>query len=277
MTALDEQSVDRSFDVFRAGFQAALYASFADHLGRLHWDRTRIETVQRDRLRALLTVAKEQPPFHARRLARIDPATFELGDLPRLPVMSKAEMMAAFDDVTTDRRLTRAVAEETIGATTTVPRPIDGELLVLASGGSSGTRGLFAFDVAAFAEYAASILRPAMARRADAGDSPAASGPLVIVAAASAIHATGAAPPLLADPAGVRIGPRHPAARRDRRSPQRPPTRGAVRLPEHARPARRRAESRPPAHHPAIGQRQQRGALRDSPARHPRRVRRTAR
>jgi phenylacetate-coenzyme A ligase PaaK-like adenylate-forming protein len=198
MTAREEQSVDRSFDVFRAGFQAALSAAFADHLGRLDWDRTRIEAVQRDRLRTLLTVAKERSPFHARRLAHIDPATFELGDLLRLPVMSKVEMMAAFDDVTTDRRLTRAVAEETIGATATVPRPIDGELLLLASGGSSGTRGLFAFDVAAFAEYAASILRPAMARRAAAGDSPAASGPLVIVAAASAIHATGAAPPLLA-------------------------------------------------------------------------------
>jgi phenylacetate-coenzyme A ligase PaaK-like adenylate-forming protein len=174
-----------------------LAASVADHLERLNWDRTRIETMQRDRLRALLTIAIERSPFHARRLSHIDPATFELGDLARLPVMSKTEMMAAFDDVPTDRRLTRAVAEETIAATTTVPRPIDGELLVLASGGSSGTRGLFAFDVAAFAEYAASLLRPAIARPVAAGGSPAPGGPLVIVAAASAIHATGAAPPLL--------------------------------------------------------------------------------
>jgi phenylacetate-CoA ligase len=198
MSAPDERPVDRTFDVFRAAFQAALSASIPDHVGRLNWDRARIEAMQRDRLRALLTIAIERSPFHARRLAGIDPATFELGDLPRLPVMSKAEMMASFDDVATDRRLTRGVAENTIAATTFVPRPIDGELLVLASGGSSGTRGLFAFDVAAFAEYAASILRPAVARRAAAGDSPPSSGPLVIVAAASAIHATGAAPPLLA-------------------------------------------------------------------------------
>jgi phenylacetate-CoA ligase len=198
MTGRHERSVDRTFDAFRDGFHAALSASVADHVGRLTWDWARIEAMQRDRLRALLRIAIERSPFHARRLTGIDPETFELADLPRLPVMSKAEMMAAFDHVTTDRRLTRALADDTIGATTTVPRPIDGELLVLASGGSSGTRGLFAFDVAAFAEYAASILRPAIARRAATGAPPAPTGPLVIVAAASAIHATGAAPPLLA-------------------------------------------------------------------------------
>jgi phenylacetate-coenzyme A ligase PaaK-like adenylate-forming protein len=111
--------------------------------------------------------------------------------------MTKAEMMNAFDDVITDRRLSRAAADEAITATGTVPRPIAGELIVLASGGSSGTRGLFAFDVEAFAEYAATLMRPAAARRAAAPDDRR-DGPTVIVAAASAIHATGAAPPLLA-------------------------------------------------------------------------------
>ena len=196
MTRLEQRPVYHAFDVFRAGFQAALSARVGDHLERLKWDRTRIEALQRDRLRGLLAIAIERSPFHARRLSGIDPDTFELGDLARLPVMSKAEMMAAFDDVTTDRRLTRAAADDAIGSTTTVPRPIDGELLVLASGGSSGARGLFGFDVAAFAEYAASILRPAMARRSAGGGPP--SGPLAIVAASSAIHATGAAPALLA-------------------------------------------------------------------------------
>jgi phenylacetate-coenzyme A ligase PaaK-like adenylate-forming protein len=196
MTGLEERPVDSTFDVFRAGFQAALSACIGDHLGRLDWDRPRIEAMQRDRLRALLAIAIERSPFHARRLSGVDPDTFELDDLGRLPVMTKAEMMAAFDDVTTDRRLTRAAADAAIASTTTVPRPIDGELLVLASGGSSGSRGLFGFDVAAFAEYAASIMRPAMARSVAAGGPP--GGPLVIVAAASAIHATGAAPALLA-------------------------------------------------------------------------------
>jgi phenylacetate-CoA ligase len=180
---------------FRDQFQAALFGSVPDHIDRLTWDRARVEAHQLQRLRALLAVAIERSPFHARRLSGIDPTTFELADLARLPVMTKAEMMHHFDDVVTDRRLTRATAEATITATGNMPRPIDGELVVLASGGSSGTRGLFAFDATAFAEYAASLIRPVAARRAAAGQS---TGPTVIVAAASAIHATGAAPPLLA-------------------------------------------------------------------------------
>jgi phenylacetate-coenzyme A ligase PaaK-like adenylate-forming protein len=197
MNAIVEQSRGELLARFRDRFQAMLAESMPGHLDRLTWGRTRIETLQRDRLRALLTIAIERSAYHARRLRGIDPDTFQLADLPRLPVMTKAEMMNSFDDVVTDRRLSRAVAEEAITATTTVPRPIDGDLIVLASGGSSGTRGLFAFDVDAFAEYAASIVRPAAAWRAAAGLQER-GGPTVIVAAASAIHATGAAPPLLA-------------------------------------------------------------------------------
>ena len=102
---------------FRDQFQAALFGSVPDHIDRLTWDRARIEAHQLQRLRALLAVAIERSPFHARRLSGIDPTTFELADLARLPVMTKAEMMHHFDDVVTDRRLTRATAEATITAT----------------------------------------------------------------------------------------------------------------------------------------------------------------
>ena len=48
--------------------------------------------------RALLARAVERSPFHAERgCAAIDPGRFELADLPRLPVMAKAQMMADFD------------------------------------------------------------------------------------------------------------------------------------------------------------------------------------
>jgi phenylacetate-CoA ligase len=45
------------------------------------------------RLRALLARAIDGSPFHAARLAGIDPARFELADLPQLPVTTKAQMM----------------------------------------------------------------------------------------------------------------------------------------------------------------------------------------
>ena len=82
-----------TLEPFRDQFQAALFGSVPDHIDRLTWDRERIEAHQLQRLRALLAVAIERSPFHARRLSGIDPTTFELADLARLPVMTKAEMM----------------------------------------------------------------------------------------------------------------------------------------------------------------------------------------
>ena len=223
-------------DQFRGRFQAALFGSLAEHVERLTWDHARVEAFQRERLRTLLAVAIERSPFHTRRLTAIDQATFELADLTRLPVMTKAELMCQFDDVSADRRLSLAAADEAISATGTEPRPVGGELIVLASGGSTGTRGVFAFDADSFAEYAATLLRPAVARRS--GAALAASGPTVIVAAGSAIHATGAGPALLeGSPVAFTRAARHPAARRHRGQAQRTATRRPVRLSEHPRRA----------------------------------------
>jgi hypothetical protein len=127
-----------AFDSFRRRAQRALFASLPDHIDRLDWDRARILTEQRERCRALLAVAKEQSPFHAGRLRGLDPGTFELDDLVRLPVMTKAEMMDAFDDVVTDHRLNRAIVEHAVAATTTEPVPIAGDHVVLTTGGSTG-------------------------------------------------------------------------------------------------------------------------------------------
>src|SRR6185503_2691129 len=161
------------FERFRRRAQGPLFDSMPDHVSRLGWSCARIEAVQRAQLRALLATARRRSPFHARRLTGVDPDTFELADLRRLPVMTKAEMMACFDEVVTDRRVTRAAAERVIEATTTTPLTIDGDFTVVTSGGSSGLRGLFVFDPPAMATFAATILRPLMARlRASGGPPP---------------------------------------------------------------------------------------------------------
>jgi len=191
---------------FRARAQDALFGGIDEHIERLSWSRQQIAEVQRDRLRALLAVAAERSPFHARRLAGIDPAGVELEDLPRVPVMTKAEMMAAFDEIVTDPRARRAAAEAAIAATTSTPVPIDDELVVLASGGSSGQRGLFALSVTSFAEYACTLMRPTMARLRALGGLPPGGIKLAIVGADSAIHATGVAPAVL-DGGPIRFRP----------------------------------------------------------------------
>jgi phenylacetate-coenzyme A ligase PaaK-like adenylate-forming protein len=182
---------------FRERVQEYLFGAIDEHVERLTWSTERITEVQRDRLRALLAVAVERSPFHVRRLAGIDPATFEPADLARLPIMTKAEMVTHYDEIVTDPRLRRGGAEAAVAATTATPVPIDGELLVLASGGTSGRRGLFAFSAASFAEFGCTLMRPTMARLRALGGPPPGGMEVAMVAADSAIHATGAVPAVL--------------------------------------------------------------------------------
>ena len=69
-----------------------------EHLDRLGWSTERIAAHQRDALRRLLRIAIDHSPFHAARLHGVEPERFELSDLVSLPIMTKAEMIAAYDD-----------------------------------------------------------------------------------------------------------------------------------------------------------------------------------
>jgi phenylacetate-CoA ligase len=177
-------------DALRARYGEAFGTRLGDHIQRLSWDTGRLAGHQRERLRALLACAIERSPFHARRLGGIDPARFELGDLPGLPVMSKEQMVADFDELVTDRRLTRARAESHLMASVNEASLLSGRYVILASGGSSGLRGLFVQTIEEFAEFSASVLRRLVARLAAAGPPP--DGvPVALVGAASPIHASG--------------------------------------------------------------------------------------
>ena len=112
-------------------------------------------------------------------------------DLSALPVMTKSDVITEFDDVLTDRRLTRALVEEALAATGTEPRPVLGEYLAFASGGSSGQRGVFVHDRGAQVQFVASVSRGLVARIAATGGPPPGGLPVAIVAAGSAVHLTG--------------------------------------------------------------------------------------
>jgi len=183
-------------ETLRSRTQAQLLARLPEHVGRLGWDAERVRTHQRDELRNLLTHAVRYSPFHARRLAGLDPAEVEPEDVSSLPVMTKAQMMAELDDIVTDRRLNREVIESTLAGTGTEPRLLFDNYVCLTSGGSSGTRGVFVLDVAALVGFMCSIVRPGVARMgAAAGTAPGRLPPgglvMAMVGAASAVHATG--------------------------------------------------------------------------------------
>ena len=186
------------FEPFRARCSRRFYERIGDHAARLGWDSERIRGFQTSRLRALLATAVARSPFHAERLRDVRPETARLEDLAAVPTMTKADLMARFDDVVTDRRITRELAERAIAATRDEPIVVHDGFLVLASGGSSGKRGIFVYDEEALVELNAAIVRPMMARMNAMGGPPTGGLDMALVAADSPIHATGSAPRLIA-------------------------------------------------------------------------------
>jgi phenylacetate-coenzyme A ligase PaaK-like adenylate-forming protein len=168
-----------------------------EHLERLTWPSTRIVAYQREQLRGLLGHAAVHSPFYRDRLVGIDPHTFELDELAQLPAMTKAEMMERFDEVCTDRRLTRAVVDAHVRRLGEDLELLEGEYVVFASGGSSGRRGLFVRHHTELPDYLATVLRSGMADVAGVfGWPPPFRLAVTVVAAPTAVHATRASAPL---------------------------------------------------------------------------------
>ena len=178
-------------DVLRTRLAEGLAGHLPQHLQRLSWDADRLADHQRQRLRALLAHAVERSPFHARRLRGIDADRFEVADLEQVPVMTKAEMMASFDEVVTDRRLGLRVVEEHLARSAVEPSLLLDAYVCLVSGGCSGLRGVFVQTVGEYADFVASINRPAMARMIAGGGPPPEGMLIAFVAASSPVHSTG--------------------------------------------------------------------------------------
>ncbi len=203
------EGVPAASERLRERAAAELAARLPGHLSRLGWDRARLAAHQRDRLRQLLAHAAAHSPFHARRLAGIDVERFEVADLPRLPVMTKAAMMAGFDDVVTDRRLSLRRVQAHLDASQTHASLLLDEYVCLASGGSSGLRGVFVQTVGEYMDFMASFMRAGAARSAAGGARPGGALPgspiLAVVAAASPVHSSGLASATIGSP--VRLVP----------------------------------------------------------------------
>jgi phenylacetate-CoA ligase len=174
-----------------AMMSAQLTRRLGPHTERLGWDAGQLARHQRERLRLLLAHAAGHSPFHTRRLRGLDPGRFELADLPRLPVMTKAQMMAQFDAVVTDRRLSLRLVEQHLAASLHTPGLLLGQYVCLTSGGSSGLRGVFVQTLGEYADFVASLFRPGYARALAAGGPPPEGLMLALVAAASPVHSSG--------------------------------------------------------------------------------------
>ena len=182
----------------RNALATELLAAYPELIERTGWDREQLLAHQRVRLQSLLRDAVAGSPFHARRLAGIDPAEVDPTDLSALPVMTKAQMMDELDDVLIDRAPTRAEVEETLAETGDEQRVMRDRYIAFTSGGSSGVRGVFVYDVRAAVGFIGPLTR-GLAARIQAMDAVPPGGLSIgMVGARSAVHPTGAAQGLTA-------------------------------------------------------------------------------
>jgi phenylacetate-CoA ligase len=170
-----------------------------EHVQRLRWPAERLRQERRQRLRELLRVAAGSSPWHRERLAGIDPDGFEEADLAGLPPMTKDDLMANWDGVVTDRRLSLDLVEDHLAGLDSDAYLLD-EVHAVASGGSSGRRGIFVFGWSAWATAYAGFLRPAVWDRAVTPDLAAAPLRMAMVGARNATHMTSALPQTFANP-----------------------------------------------------------------------------
>jgi phenylacetate-CoA ligase len=129
-----------------------------DHVERLSWTAERIEHEQTERLRALLRAAVAGSPWHRQRLTDLDVEQVTLTDLEQLPVMTKDDLMDHWDEIVTDPRLTLEIVNDHLQSITTDTYLFD-EVHAVASGGSSGRRGVFAWGWEAWASASVGLIR----------------------------------------------------------------------------------------------------------------------
>lgn len=123
------------------------------------WEAERLRAHQRERLLAIVRHAAIHSPYYRERFAGID-LSDDL-DLAALPRLDKATMLDRFDELVTDRRLTLAGVEQhltgTEGADPNTDPMLLGEYRAMASGGTSGHRGVFVYGRADWTETLAGL------------------------------------------------------------------------------------------------------------------------
>lgn len=187
-----------TYQATRLLHQAHAAEQLLHHFDQLTWSPERLREHRERRLRRLLVLARERSPWHRQRLSGLDLDRLELdrldeAQLEAIPPMTKHDLMANFDQIVTDPRLTlRSVEDHLAGLQS------DAYLLeryhAIASGGSSGRRGVYVYDWEGWSDWFLTVVRRLLrALRTTAAD---AERPIVaaVVMGERASHGSSAAP-----------------------------------------------------------------------------------
>jgi phenylacetate-CoA ligase len=160
---------------------------------RLSWSAEQIQQERQKKLRALIHTAKQGSPWHQKRLADIDAATVTEADLQRIPPMKKADLMEHWDDIVTDKRLNLDLVNNHLDSLDTDQYLLD-EYHAVASGGSTGLRGVFAYDWQAWTLLFVMLFRRNYQNLMQQPEGAAAPPVRATVAASTATHLSSALP-----------------------------------------------------------------------------------
>jgi phenylacetate-coenzyme A ligase PaaK-like adenylate-forming protein len=122
-------------------------AQLGAEMEKMDWSLEQLHALRDERLRALVRHARAHSPWHARRLRDVDPDRVSGDDLSMIPPMTKNDLMEHWDEIVTDRRLTLGLATRHLAHVAAHgPAYLLDQYHVVASGGSSGRRGVFVWD-----------------------------------------------------------------------------------------------------------------------------------
>lgn len=133
------------FHDYAQSMLAAWDISFSNHAPRAY-----LEQLTRLRLRELVTMSRERSRYYSHLYRKIHPEHWELADLP---VVTKTELMAHFDEALTDRQVDLAGVSAFINDAQRAGEPYLGRYAVWTSSGTSGDPALFLHDGHALAVY----------------------------------------------------------------------------------------------------------------------------
>jgi len=138
-----------NFNEIRERLISDVHKSLPEHIERLNWSKENLTRFQTSRIREILKIAKDRSPYFIEKLKHIDSTDFKIEDLSKLPTTNKQSVMEHWDEIITVPGIKLKMAEAHLDKLREgkIDNPYyEDEYLFIATGGSSGKRGLFLWD-----------------------------------------------------------------------------------------------------------------------------------
>jgi phenylacetate-CoA ligase len=206
MVTTTTQAVERTLQVEPSPYEQtrrehllAMRQRIPAHLERIGWPQARLKEEREARFRALIRIARERSPWHRERLGHLNLDQIGEEDLSSIPVMTKRDLMTNYDQIVTEPAITLDRIESHL-ASLTSDAYLDDRVHAIASGGSSGQRGVYVYDWDSWADAFLSILRYSIRTRLQHPELMQRPFRLAAIGAEHATHMSSALPQTFSDP-----------------------------------------------------------------------------